>query len=95
MKQHNFEAYFSGNPANQKLFLANQKIMNEISFLLKMLPTLTFETTGKYDFLRMMQIASGNMETGIQMMREFQGHIEHATRLDSIVDARRRNELDD
>ena len=47
MKQHNFEAYFSENPANQKLFLANQKIMNEISFLLKMLPTLTFETTGK------------------------------------------------
>ncbi|EAD1562386.1 hypothetical protein ARI65_001622 [Listeria monocytogenes] len=88
MKQHNFEAYFSENPANQKLFLANQKIMNEISFLLKMLPTLTFETTGKYDFLRMMQIASGNMETGIQMMREFQGHIEHATRLDPIVDAR-------
>ncbi|MBC1383215.1 hypothetical protein HCA12_01940 [Listeria innocua] len=88
MKQHNFEAYFSENPANQKLFLANQKIMNEISFLLKMLPTLTFETTGKYDFLRMMQIASGNMETGIQMMREFQGHLEHATRLDPIVDAK-------
>lgn len=26
MKQHNFEAYFSENPANQKLFLANQKL---------------------------------------------------------------------
>lgn len=88
MKQHNFEAYFSENPANQKLFLANQKIMNEISFLLKMLPTLTFETTGKYDFLRTMQIASGNMEKGIQMMREFQGHIEHATKLDPIVEAK-------
>ncbi|WP_239255925.1 hypothetical protein [Listeria ilorinensis] len=72
MKQRSFNGYFANDTFEKSLLAANNKITDELSFLLTNIRSLKFDVTGKVPYYNMLRLAARSTENAIAEMKRYE-----------------------
>ncbi|WP_099222094.1 hypothetical protein [Listeria costaricensis] len=72
MKQRSFNGYFTTDAFEKSLLAANNKITDELSFLLTNIRSLKFDVTGKVPYYNMLRLAARSTESAIAEMKQYE-----------------------